>query len=156
MGASDPTEPSPEAILGEEPRAPGGAAARIYRSVGPALFEDLKAAHYRKIALQVPAGITRNAHDLAARISRETGTDVALVARACFGACDFPTPDEAPGAQANVVLGHAQIPNVPLPLPTYFVEMRESGGDPQSLARTIHAAGLPSRLGLVASVQHLD
>jgi 2-(3-amino-3-carboxypropyl)histidine synthase len=147
---------SPEALLRAEPPVPSGPAARVYRTVNAELFTDLRAAGFRKIALQVPAGLTRNAHDLAAQIRRETGSDVVVVARACFGACDFPTPDEAPGAQASVVLGHARIPNVALPMPMYFVEMRETGGDPSALAALLDAAGLPHRLGLVASVQHLD
>ena len=82
--------------------------------------------------------------------------DVVLVARACFGACDFPSPDEVPGVDASVVLGHAPIPNVPLSLPTFFVEMRHPGGDPERLVQTLVNARLPSPLGLVASVQHLD
>jgi 2-(3-amino-3-carboxypropyl)histidine synthase len=45
---------------------------------------------------------------------------------------------------------------MPLTRRTFFVEMRDPSGDPESLARMVVAAGLPRRLGLVASVQHLD
>jgi len=143
-------------LLDLRPAAPGGAPFWSYRTLGPELFRDLRDAAYRKIALQVPAGLTRNVQALAAQLRRETGADVAVVARACFGACDVPSPDEVPGAQASVVLGHARIPNVALPLPTYFVEMREPGGDAAKLAAIVDRAGLPERLALVASVQHLD
>jgi 2-(3-amino-3-carboxypropyl)histidine synthase len=54
------------------------------------------------------------------------------------------------------VLGHAPIPNIPLERRTFFVEMRDPGGDPLRLARIVAEASLPRRLGLVASVQHLD
>ncbi|HUI38637.1 MAG TPA: diphthamide biosynthesis enzyme Dph2 [Thermoplasmata archaeon] len=128
----------------------------VFARVGPELFEALRRARPSKIAVQVPAGLVRNADQLVARLRAETGRPTVLVSRACFGACDAPTPDEVSGADALVVLGHSPIPNVPRPLPTYFVEMRAAGGDPAELARRIADAGLPERLGLVASVQHLD
>ncbi|MCI4364468.1 MAG: diphthamide biosynthesis enzyme Dph2 [Thermoplasmata archaeon] len=128
----------------------------VFPRVGPELFEALREAHPRRIILQVPAGLVRNATELVDRIRSETGATVVLGARPCFGACDFPSKDEAPRADVAVVLGHAPIPNVSLPRPTYFVEMREPGGDPGALADLIDGAHLPHQLGLVASVQHLD
>ncbi|MGA8664583.1 MAG: diphthamide biosynthesis enzyme Dph2 [Thermoplasmata archaeon] len=128
----------------------------VFRTVGPELFHALRAAHPTRLVLQVPAGLVRNAHELADRIRTESGAVVILATRPCFGACDFPSSDEAPRADVAVVLGHAPIPNVRLPRPTYFVEMREPGGDPEALAEIVRTAGLPHRLGLVASVQHLD
>lgn len=131
-------------------------ASYVFPSLGPALYEALRAAKPRRIVLQVPAGLVRNAHDLAARLREETGARVTVAARACFGACDFPSRDEAPKADVAVVLGHSPIPNVPVVRTTYFVEMRDPGGDPAALASTVAQAGLPSTLGLVVSVQHLD
>lgn len=133
-----------------------GPTSRVFPRLGPELFDALRHARPRRIVLQVPAGLVPGAHDLAARLRAETGARVVVAARPCFGACDFPSPGEAPNADAAVVLGHAPIPNVPLPRSTYFVEMRESGGDPGALAATVDRAGLPHRLGVVASVQHLD
>jgi len=130
--------------------------ARVFATVGPDLVEAIRAAKPRRVILQVPGGLVRNAHDLAARLRDSTGVPVDLAARPCFGACDFPSRDEAPRADLAVVLGHAPIPNVPLPRPTFFVEMREAGGDPEKLAGIVAEAKLPPRLGLVASVQHLD
>ncbi len=135
---------------------PTTAPARVFRTVGPELFEALRAAHPSRIVLQVPAGLVRNAHELVDRIRTESGAPVILATRPCFGACDFPSTDEAPRAELAVVLGHAPIPNVRLSRPTFFVEMRDPGGDPEALAATVREANLPRRLGLVASVQHLD
>src|SRR5208282_2323447 len=120
------------------------------------LLEAIRQAKPRRVILQVPAGLVRNAHDLAAQLRDSTGVPVDLATRPCFGACDFPSRDEAPRADLAVVLGHAPIPNVPIPRPTFFVEMRQPGGDPERLAETVAKAKLPTRLGLVASVQHLD
>jgi 2-(3-amino-3-carboxypropyl)histidine synthase len=147
----------PSAIL--DPPAP--AVIRTPKSwvlpvVGPALFDVVREQRPRRVVLQVPAGLTRNAHRLSEQIASETGVPVVLASRACFGACDFPSDSEAPGAELAIVLGHAPIPNVRLTRPTIFVEMREPGGDPIRLAEIVRAAGLPPRLGLVASVQHLD
>jgi 2-(3-amino-3-carboxypropyl)histidine synthase len=128
----------------------------VFPTVGPELFKALRSARPGKVVLQVPAGLVRNAHDLAARLEEEVGAPVVLATRPCFGACDLPSRDEAPRADVAVVLGHAPIPNVPVVRPTYFVEMREPGGDPDALATTVAAARVPRRLGLVLSVQHLD
>jgi 2-(3-amino-3-carboxypropyl)histidine synthase len=136
-------------------RAPA-APARVFARVGPELEDAIREAKPSRVILQVPAGLVRNAHDLAAHLRDATGVPVDLATRPCFGACDFPSHDEAPRADLAVVLGHAPIPNIPLARPTFFVEMRESGGDVESLARIVAEAKLPARLGLVASVQHLD
>ncbi|MEM0129426.1 MAG: diphthamide biosynthesis enzyme Dph2 [Thermoplasmata archaeon] len=136
-------------------RAPAGPP--VYRAIDDALIGELRHAGHRRIALQVPAGLVRNAHDLAAELAARTGTEVVLTGRPCFGACDGPTPEEAPGADAAVVLGHAPIPNMVPFLPTYYVEMRRPPEGVDRLAgRIASAPGLPRRLGLVASVQHLD
>ncbi len=120
------------------------------------LFETVRRGGHRRIALQVPAGLVRNAHDLADTLQRETGIPVVTTMRPCFGACDFPSPSETPDSDALVVLGHSPIPNVPRSRPMYFVEMRYPAADPAPLAEVLVAAGLPRRLGLVASIQHLD
>ena len=133
-----------------------GPASFVFPTWGPELWGAVREAHPRQIVLQVPAGLVRNAHDLAAQLREEVGAPVTLGTRPCFGACDFPSRDEAARADVAVVLGHAPIPNVPLVRTTYFVEMREPVGDLESLAATVAEAGLPHRLGLVLSVQHLD
>jgi 2-(3-amino-3-carboxypropyl)histidine synthase len=120
------------------------------------LFEAVRRGGHTRVALQVPAGLVRNAHDLAETLRRETGIPVVTTLRPCFGACDFPSLSETPDCDALVVLGHSPIPNVPRSRPMYFVEMRYAPADPGPLAEIIVAAGLPRRLGLVASVQHLD
>jgi 2-(3-amino-3-carboxypropyl)histidine synthase len=151
-------EPSEVSALLDPPSPPVQSVPRsvVFASLGPELFQAIRAGGHAHLALQVPAGLVRNAQELVARIREETGRAVSLVARACFGACDFPSPSEVPGADALVVLGHSPIPNVKLSMPTYFVEMRHAGGDPEALAETIRSGGLPDRLGLVASIQHLD
>ncbi len=139
-----------------ESASPTTSPAYVFRDVGPELFAALQQAHPSRLVLQTPAGLTRNAHELAARLREEVGVPVLLANRACFGACDFPSVTESPRADAVVVLGHAPIPNVALPRPTYFVEMRTDAGDVELLARTVESAGVPRRVGLVFSVQHLD
>jgi 2-(3-amino-3-carboxypropyl)histidine synthase len=128
----------------------------VFREIGPALVEAIRRAAPRRIVLQVPAGLVRDAHALGARLREEVGAPVDIAARACFGACDPPSRDEAPRADLAVVLGHAPIPNALPERRTFFVEMRSSAGDPEALAETVRAGAVPTRLGVVASVQHLD
>ena len=138
------------------PPPTAGAGDAVFPTLGPELVAAARRAQPRRIVLQVPAGLVRNAAELAERLHEEVGVPVDLASRPCFGACDPPTRDEAPRADLAIVLGHAPIPNVPSVRPTYFVEMRGPAGDPRALARSVEAARVPHRLGLVASVQHLD
>jgi 2-(3-amino-3-carboxypropyl)histidine synthase len=130
--------------------------AGVFATVGPELWEAVRARGSRHVVLQVPAGLVRGAAELAEEATRRTGARVTLLTRACFGACDVPPSDEVPGADAVIALGHSPIPNVRLPLPTFFVEMRVPNPPVQPLADLLDGGGLPRRLGLVASVQHLD
>ena len=127
----------------------------VFSELGEELAEAVRARRPRRIVLQVPAGLVRNAGEMAARLERDVGVPVDLASRACFGACDPPTADEAPRADLAVVLGHAPIPNVADVRATFYVEMRAPAGDPAALAEVVRAAAVPPRLGLVASVQHL-
>jgi len=129
---------------------------RVFPAVGTELEQAVRDAHPKRVVLQVPAGLVRNAHDLAARLRASAGVPVDIAARPCFGACDFPSTAEAPRADLAVVLGHAPIPNVAIERTTFFVEMRTAGGDPYRLARAVADRGVPRRVGLVASIQHLD
>jgi len=129
---------------------------RVFAEVGPALFEAARSARPKRVVLQVPAGLVRDAHELAAQLRDAIGAPVDVAARPCFGACDPPTDSEASRAELAIVLGHAPIPNALPRRPTFFVEMRSSAGDPERLADAVRDGDVPRRLGLVASVQHLS
>jgi 2-(3-amino-3-carboxypropyl)histidine synthase len=154
--APDAAEDLPLILPGPGASPPTVPVGGVFPTWGAALFDAVRRAGHRRIALQTPAGLVRDAAARAEELARGTGAKVLLVDRACFGACDVPLDGELPGVDAVVALGHAPIPNVLLRRPTYFVEMREPAGELAPLLRTISAAPLPRRLGLVASVQHLD
>ncbi|MFY9716655.1 MAG: diphthamide biosynthesis enzyme Dph2 [Thermoplasmata archaeon] len=138
------------------PSAPVRVPPEVFPVVGPDLIAAVRRRAPRRIVLQVPAGLVRDAHELAARLRDEVGAPVDVAARACFGACDAPSRDEAPRADLAIVLGHAPIPNALPERTTIFVEMRSPAGDAATLAETVRTGGVPTRLGLVASVQHMD
>jgi len=129
---------------------------RVFASVGPELIDAVARLRPRRVVLQVPAGLVRDAHELAGRLRTEVGVPVDVAARPCFGACDPPTDSEAARADLAIVLGHAPIPNALPRRRTFFVEMRSTAGDPAALAEAVRNGGVPRRVGLVASVQHLS
>jgi len=129
---------------------------RVFATVGSSLVEAVRSQGQGRVLLQVPAGLVRNAHDLAREIEATTGRRVGVAVRPCFGACDLPTSAEAGASDLVITLGHAPIPNVRIDRPTFFVEMRDPRGDVEAIADTIVASKIPRRLGLVFSVQHLD
>ncbi len=129
---------------------------KLYPAIDDDLVRDLKKAGYRRIALQVPAGLLPGAGELARRLEELTGAHVIVPTRACFGACDPPSREESLAAEAVVTLGHAPIPNMPQAMTEYYVEMRAGTADIEKLVRTVVDGGLPHRLGLVASIQHIE
>ncbi|MHB8352422.1 MAG: diphthamide biosynthesis enzyme Dph2 [Thermoplasmata archaeon] len=135
---------------------PNAPVAGVFPDLGEPFWEALRGRSPKRVALQVPAGLVRDSAVLAREIATRTGARVTLVNRACFGACDGPASDESNGADLVVALGHSPIPNVRLAIPTLFVEMRQPSIDPEPIAELLSASDLPRRLGLVASVQHLD
>lgn len=152
---SSPQRPD-DPLGSDSPPVESQPSAQVFPTFGPELFAAVRGGAHRKVVLQVPAGLVRNAHDLAAQLREATGVPVVVATRPCFGACDFPSMTEAPGADAAVVLGHSPIPNVRRNRTTYFVEMRDPHGDAEALAGQLEAGGVPRCLGLVVSVQHLD
>ncbi|MGI0053721.1 MAG: diphthamide biosynthesis enzyme Dph2 [Thermoplasmata archaeon] len=157
--AARPPAPDPDLSVLIPPLAaspPAVPVAGVFSDLGAEFWEALRLRAPRRVALQVPAGLIRNSAALAREISDRTGARVTLVSRACFGACDGPSEEEAQGTELVVALGQSPIPNVRVRCPTLFVEMRRTPEDPDPIADRLAATGLPRRLGLVAAVQHLD
>ena len=112
------------------------------------LIERLRARNVRSIAVQLPAGLRRQAFDLVQALRTE-GFDVILSGDPCYGACDL-DQDVMQLADVLVHIGHAPISENPSVL---FVPVSWDF-DVQALARVVpllHA----QKIGVVTTVQHV-
>ncbi|MCK4718623.1 MAG: diphthamide synthesis protein, partial [Thermoplasmata archaeon] len=112
-----------------------------------ALMAEIKSRGWIRIAIQAPAGLLRDAAQLSLYL-RERGYEPAVLVDPCFGACDLAeTPESYDGV---VHLGHAPFPNQEEAM---FLELPSKAENLEILEKS---DALPSRLGLVATVQHLS
>ena len=107
---------------------------------------------YTSVALQLPEGLKTSAKALSDTIMRDTGAEVLILGRPCYGACDLFTGYKD-HAEALIHLGHAPIPDMGYDPDVLYVEVGVRAGLPPGLPGMI--ADLPPRIGLLATVQHI-
>lgn len=107
---------------------------------------------FTSVALQLPEGLKIRATELSDRIFKDTGATAVILGYPCYGACDLFTSYKN-YAQGLVHFGHSPIPNLPQDPDVMYVEARAEADIAESVKRV--AGTLPSRIGLLASVQYV-
>ena len=107
---------------------------------------------FTSVALQLPEGLKIRATELSDRIFKDTGATAVILGYPCYGACDLFTSYKN-YAQGLVHFGHSPIPNLPQDPDVMYVEARAEVDIAESVKRV--AGTLPSRIGLLASVQYV-
>ena len=129
----------------------------VFPTVGPELFEALRSAHPARIVLQGPVGGARKRRPVGGPPPHGNRRGRAARHAACFGACTFPIDGSGPGLTCRDGARARPDPQRSVArLPTSW-KCASDGGDPAVLAEICpRHESCPHRLGLVASVQHLD
>ncbi|WP_400234567.1 diphthamide biosynthesis enzyme Dph2 [Methanomethylophilus alvi] len=107
---------------------------------------------FTSVALQLPEGLKIRATELSDRIFKDTGATAVILGYPCYGACDLFTSYKN-YAQGLIHFGHSPIPNLPQDPDVMYVEARAEVDIAESVKRV--AGTLPSRIGLLASVQYV-
>ncbi len=107
---------------------------------------------FASVALQFPEGLKTHAVELSDRIFRDTGATAVILGYPCYGACDLFT-DYRKYAQGLIHFGHSPIPNLLSDPDVLFVEARACIDASDAVRKA--AGTLPSRVGLLASVQYI-
>ena len=102
------------------------------------------------VGLQMPEGLKTRARGMAREIEEATGSRVLILGDPCYGACDLRTPR---GIDLLVHVGHAPMPDLDPAIPTVFLEVRMDFDVRKGLLE--NAGSIGSRVGLVATAQHL-
>jgi len=109
---------------------------------------------YDVVGLQFPEGLKDHATKIADKIASKTNCLTLISSDPCYGACDLADEKMSKaGAQALFHFGHSEIP-MKTAIPVYYIECR-SDADPLPLIEK-HLSKLPKRVGLVATIQHVD
>jgi 2-(3-amino-3-carboxypropyl)histidine synthase len=107
----------------------------------------------KTVALQMPEGLKARAAEVAEEIERRTGARCLILADPCYGACDVDTHFRE-FADALVHFGHSEIPSMRSEGDILFVEVT-ADVDIWKLLQQARAR-MKDRIGLVATVQHID
>jgi len=114
------------------------------------VIRNIKDKKYKKVGLQFPEGLKRQAISIAMEIEEKTGTDVIISGNPCFGACDIDTY-LAGSVDVLFHFGHAEMGKHDNVL---FIEAHSN----TDIIPAVKAA-LPllkkDRIGLVTTVQHV-
>lgn len=117
------------------------------------VIDTIRKRGYKAVGLQFPEGLMDYATSVADEISAKSGCLPLICAGPCYGACDLADHRmKEAGADALFHFGHSEI-KMKTSIPVHYVECR-SDADPIGLiSRDLE--GLPKRIGLVGSVQHV-
>lgn len=107
---------------------------------------------YSSVALQLPEGLKIRASEITDYLSDRTGVDVTIIGCPCYGACDL--YDYHGLADALVHFGHSPIPSQGDDRNVLYIESRSDAKISDSVMD--HLSGLPSTVGILATIQYLD
>jgi 2-(3-amino-3-carboxypropyl)histidine synthase len=113
-------------------------------------IDEIRVRQASTVGLQMPEGLKVRARSMAAELEEATGCRVIIMGDPCYGACDLRAFD---GVELLVHVGHAPMPDIVPKMPTVFLQV------PMDFDIVLGLEGnesrLSSRVGLVATVQHL-
>ena len=114
------------------------------------VIREIKERRASVVGLQMPEGLKTRALEMARQLEEATGCQVIVLGDPCYGACDLYSSD---GIDLLVHVGHTPIPELRPHLPTLFLEVRIDFDVVDALSKNIDR--IPTRVGLVATAQHL-
>jgi len=119
------------------------------------IIEEVNARDAHLVALQLPEGLKRRAHDLATRIEKATGAVVIVSADPCYGACDLLDDQLEPlGVDMVIHIGHTLMGDTPPRLPTVFVEAPSRLDVRPAVEAAVPLLPPEGRIGLLTTTQH--
>jgi 2-(3-amino-3-carboxypropyl)histidine synthase len=117
------------------------------------LISVIKKRRARRIGVQLPEGLKRQAMEIADAIKKRSGADVWTFGGECFGACDLEPAD----ADVDLVLhfGHSDIPSMKANRRTVVFVPLQFNADYEALFAKLPLKELGAKVGLVATIQHV-
>ncbi len=118
------------------------------------LVKELKARKPKRVLLQVPEGLKREAVRLANLIKEKGKTEVVVSGEPLWGACDIAI-NEAKMVSADLIVIYGHAPFYKPNFPVVYVEAHYHKNIDSLLKKTLPLVKDLKSIGLIASVQHL-
>ncbi|MEK6907024.1 MAG: diphthamide synthesis protein, partial [Nanoarchaeota archaeon] len=87
------------------------------------LIKEIKERKAKRILLQLPEGLKKEASRLAKFIQDNTNSEVIIAGEPCWGACDIAL-DEARNLKADLIILYGHAPFMKIDFPILYVEVR--------------------------------
>lgn len=118
------------------------------------LVKDLRRRRARRVLLQLPEGLKREAVRLSLLLEKKAGVEVVVSGEPMWGACDVAMSEaKALGCDVIVLYGHA--PFMKVPYPVIYLEARFESRIEPLVRKMLLLLKEYRRVGVVASVQHM-
>lgn len=108
---------------------------------------------FSSVAVQLPEGLKIRAPEISEYIESRTSAAVLIIGRPCYGACDL--FDYKGWTDAIVHYGHSAIPSMGADPNVLYIEARSDVDIDKDGIRTV-LENLPSRVGILATIQYID
>ncbi len=120
------------------------------------IVQEVKRRGARRILVQIPYGLRREAFHIADQIRRQALAEVIVSANPCHGACDLATYEaERIGADLILHLGHAAPPEINNSS-ILFMETRATLDTTSVVKSALRLLEKEHRIGLMATIQHIQ
>ncbi len=117
------------------------------------IIEEINKRNAKKVLLQLPEGLKKDAFRLVEIIKKNTDSDVVVSGSSCWGGCEI-AADEAKKINADLLIHFGHAPFVKADFPVLYVELYSKLDAVNLLDKNISKLKI-NKIGLVGSVQYI-
>lgn len=118
------------------------------------LIKEIKERKAKKVLLQLPEGLKKEASRLAKFIEDNTNSEVIVAGEPCWGACDIAL-DEARNLKADLIVLYGHAPFMKIDFPILYIEARYETDIEDLIKKSLKEIKDYNKIALVCSVQHI-
>ncbi len=118
------------------------------------LVQEIKKRKARRVLLQLPEGLKKEALRIAELIENACGVEVIVSGEPCWGACDLAL-DEAKQVQADLLVLYGHAPFMTTDFPVLYLEARYQKNIDSLIQQSLSFFKAYRKIAVVTSVQHL-
>ena len=118
------------------------------------LIKKIKERKAKRVLLQLPEGLKKEASRLAKFIQDNTNSEVIVAGEPCWGACDLAL-DEARNLKADLIVLYGHAPFMKIDFPILYIEARYETDIEDLIKKSLKEIKDYNKIALVCSVQHI-
>jgi len=126
----------------------------MYKFEEEKLINQIKEKNPKRILLQLPEGLKKEASRLTKFIGENTNAEVIISGEPCWGACDIAL-DEARNLKADLIILYGHAPFMKINFPILYIEARYEASIEDLIKKSLKEIKDFQKIAIVCSVQHM-